>query len=217
MIGYKLKIKLLSDTTFGRGDGVAGSVDQEIEYDNNGFPYLKGRTLKGLLSEECDNFIALLAEPDKIYWQDIADTLFGKPGSSLDTIAQMQVGDACLPEDLRRVIEYGLKQENSQFNKTDILESLTTIRRQTSINPKTGIADNKSLRSSRVILRELEFTANLSFESTPDEEIKALLSVGVFALRRIGSCRNRGRGYVKCRLLESNHHEIKDEYLHYFN
>lgn len=217
MIVYKLKIKLLSDTTFGRGDGVAGSVDQEVEYDKCGFPYLKGRTLKGLLSEECDNFIALLPEPDKIYWQEIADKLFGKPGSSLETIAQMQVGDACLPADLRQVIEYELKQENSQFNKTDILESLTTIRRQTSINAKTGIADNKSLRSSRVILRELEFTANLSFEYTPDEEIKALLSVGIFALRRIGTCRNRGRGYVKCRLFESNNHEIKDEYLHYFN
>ena len=216
MIVYKLKIKLLSDTTFGRGDGLAGSVDQEVEYDNNGFPYLKGRTLKGLLSEECDNFIALLPEPDKIYWQEIADILFGKPGSSLDTIAQMQVGDACLLEDLRRVIEYELKNKK-ELTKTDILESLTTIRRQTSINPKTGIADNKSLRSSRVILRELEFTANLSFESTPDEQIKALLSMGVFALRRIGSCRNRGRGYVKCRLFESNNHEIKDEYLHYFN
>jgi hypothetical protein len=216
MIVYKLKIKLLSDTTFGRGDGVAGSVDQEVEYDKCGFPYLKGRTLKGLLSEECDNFIALLPEPNKIYWQEIADKLFGKPGSSLDTIAQMQVGDACLPEDLRRVIEYELKNKK-ELTKTDILESLTTIRRQTSINTKTGIADNKSLRSSRVILRELEFTANLSFESTPDEEIKALLSVGIFALRRIGSCRNRGRGYVKCRLFESNNHEIKDEYLHYFN
>ncbi|MFM7372541.1 MAG: RAMP superfamily protein, partial [Sphaerospermopsis kisseleviana] len=115
-------------------------------------------------------FIALLPEPDKIYWQDIADKLFGKPGSSLETIAQMQVGDACLPEDLRKVIEYELKNKK-ELTKTEILESLTTIRRQTSINPKTGIADNKSLRSSRVILRELEFTANLSFESTPDEEI----------------------------------------------
>jgi CRISPR/Cas system CMR subunit Cmr4 (Cas7 group RAMP superfamily) len=52
---YHLKIKLLSDTTFGRGDGVAGLIDQEVEHDANGFPYLRGRTLKGLLSEECDN------------------------------------------------------------------------------------------------------------------------------------------------------------------
>lgn len=28
-----LHLKLLSDTTFGRGDGVSGLVDQEIEHD----------------------------------------------------------------------------------------------------------------------------------------------------------------------------------------
>jgi RAMP superfamily len=212
---YTLQIKLLSDATFGRGDGVAGLVDQEIEHDPYGFPYLRGRTLKGLLSEECDNFIALL--PDKIYWQEVACQLFGKPGSSLHTIAQMQVGDAYLPEDLRQVIEYELKQKNPQLNKTDILESLTTIRRQTSLNSTTGTPDNKSLRSSRVILRELEFTANLSFESTPNDNVKALLSVGTFALRRIGSCRNRGRGYVKCSLFDPTGNEIKDDYLHYFS
>ena len=33
---YKLKIKLLSDTTFGRGDGVAGIADQEVEHDSYG-------------------------------------------------------------------------------------------------------------------------------------------------------------------------------------
>lgn len=48
---YSIKIKLLSDTTFGRGDGVAGLVDQEVEHDQYGFPFLRGRTLKGLLSE----------------------------------------------------------------------------------------------------------------------------------------------------------------------
>lgn len=56
---YKMKIQLLSDTTFGRGDGVAGLIDQEVEHDADGFPYLRGRTLKGLLSEECDNLIAV--------------------------------------------------------------------------------------------------------------------------------------------------------------
>ena len=45
---YYLKMLLLSDTTFGRGDGVAGLIDQEVEHDPNGFPYLRGRTLKGL-------------------------------------------------------------------------------------------------------------------------------------------------------------------------
>jgi hypothetical protein len=30
---YQLRIQLLSDATFGRGDGVAGLIDQEVEHD----------------------------------------------------------------------------------------------------------------------------------------------------------------------------------------
>src|SRR5690349_10479575 len=102
MSSYTLKIKLLSDTTFGRGDGVAGLVDQEVEHDRYGFPYLRGRTLKGLLSEECDNLVAVIPdESQRGHWQKVADKLFGKPGSTLDTQAIMYVGDACLPSDLR--------------------------------------------------------------------------------------------------------------------
>jgi hypothetical protein len=214
---YKLKIKLLSDTTFGRGDGVAGLIDTEVEHDQYGFPYLRGRTLKGLLSEECDNLIAVLS-PDSIrqHWQKVACKLLGKPGSTLETESQMNVGDACLPLKLRQAVADQMKQRDNKLTRVDILESLTTIRRQTAIDPTTGTADEKSLRSSRVILRELEFTADLSFAEKPSDETQTLLSVGTLALRRIGSGRNRGRGSVQCRLFDPENHEIKDEYLQRF-
>lgn len=215
MIAYQLKMKLLSDATFGRGDGVAGLVDQEVEHDPNGFPYLRGRTLKGLLSEECDNLIAVLPDSQRQHWQQVACKLFGQPGSTLDTIAQMQVGDACLPEDLRLAVAYQLKEEQ-QLTRVDILESLTTIRRQTAIDTKTGTPDENSLRSARLVLRDLEFTANLRFETQPDNNTLALLSVGTLALRRVGSCRNRGRGHVQCRLFDSQEKEITGNYLHFF-
>ncbi len=98
---YHLKIKLLSDTTFGRGDGVAGLLDQEVEYDPNGFPYLRGRTLKGLLSEECDNLVAVLPQRTREHWQQIAADLFGSPGSTLETVGKIHLGDACLPAETR--------------------------------------------------------------------------------------------------------------------
>ena len=215
MIAYRLKMKLLSDATFGRGDGVAGLVDQEVEHDPDGFPYLRGKTLKGLLSEECDNLIAVLPGDQCPYWQQVACKLFGKPGSTLDTIAQMQVGDACLPEDLRQVVAYQLKEEQ-QLTRVDILESLTTIRRQTAIDSQKGTPDKNSLRSARVVLRDLEFTAHLRFEKPPDDHTLALLSAGTLALRRVGSVRNRGRGYVQCYLFNSQEKEITVDYLRYF-
>ncbi|NES18971.1 MAG: RAMP superfamily protein [Symploca sp. SIO3E6] len=227
MSTYILKIKLLSDTTFGRGDGVAGLVDQEVEQDRYGFPYLRGRTLKGLLSEECDNLIAVLPdEHQRQHWQKIANNLFGVPGSTLETQAKIHVGDAGLPSDLRQAIAAQLdaEQDNKRKNprykptltSTDILESLTSIRRQTAINPEDGASAEHSLRSARVILRELPFESKLLFEtelntdSEEDQNILALLAVGTLALRRIGSGRNRGRGHIQCSLYQSQNEITKD-------
>ena len=219
---YHLKIKLLSDTTIGRGDGVAGLIDQEVEHDSNGFPYLRGRTLKGLLSEECDNLIAVLSNPPASRWQEAAKHLFGLPGSTLETISKMHVGDACLPEELRRAVGIQLNQEKTRpeyerkLTESDVLSSLTSIRRQTAIDPKDGAPAEQSLRSSRVVLRDLCFTALLLFEETPTADMLALLAVGSLALRRVGSGRNRGRGHVCCTLHDSTGKEITQDHLRYF-
>ena len=58
MTKYILKITLESDAVFGRGDGVAGAIDTEVQHDQNGFPFLNGRTIKGLLVQECADILA---------------------------------------------------------------------------------------------------------------------------------------------------------------
>ncbi len=204
---YKLKIKLLSDVIFGRGDGVAGLVDREVEHDPFGFPYLRGRTLKGLLSEECDNLIGVLPNSSRPAWQEIANQLFGTEGSGLGTEAAIHVGDACLPQDLREAVAAQIHHQ--ELTQADVLSSLTTIRRQTALDPVSGIPDAKSLRSSRVILRDLEFTADLIFVTKPTDEMLSLLVMSVKALRRLGSSRNRGCGRVCCTLPDLNQPGIK--------
>jgi hypothetical protein len=217
---YYLKMLLISDTTFGRGDGVAGLIDQEVEHDPNGFPYLRGRTLKGLLSEECDNLITVISDPPPFRWVEAAEHLFGIPGSNLETISKMHVGDACLPPDLRRAVGIQLDQERDKKEKklteSDVLSSLTTIRRQTSIDPEDGVPVEHSLRSSRVIIRDLCFTAPLLFEEKPTADMLALLAISTLALRRVGSVRNRGRGHVQCTLHDSNRKEVTQEHFRYF-
>jgi hypothetical protein len=210
---YQLKIKLLSDTTFGRGDGVAGLIDQEVEHDPFGFPYLRGRTLKGLLSEEGDNLIAMLTN-HRPSWERVACDLFGTLGSTIGTMGAVHVGDACLPEDLRQAVAFQIKDET--LTKTEVLDSLTTIRRQTSIDPQSGTADEGSLRSFRVVLRDLCFTADLIFEKMPSDEMRSLVAVGSLALRRLGSGRNRGRGHVQCTLHDADGNDITHHYANYF-
>lgn len=217
MSQYFLKIQLLSDTTFGRGDGVAGAIDQEVEHDAYGFPYLRGRTLKGLLREECDNLVMVLPENCRAAWQDTARNLFGTPGSGLGTMAALHIGDARLPEELRFAVAQQLDARSPSLQPADILASLTTVRKQTAIHPETGVAAERSLRVSRVVLRDLCFTADVQFEGEATTEYQALLAAGALALRRIGSGRNRGRGHVRCTLWQNKEQGQEDCTLKYFN
>ncbi len=133
-----IHLKLKSDATFGRGDGVAGLVDEEVEHDaETGLPFVRGRTLKGLLAEECANILfALSRQKSPVYanFEQAAKLLFGQPGSSLSDDAMMHVGPARLPKELRDAIEADVKR--GDLKPADILESLTAIRRQTAVNEK---------------------------------------------------------------------------------
>ena len=177
-----------------------------------------------MLSEECDNLITVISEPPPSRWIEAAEHLFGIPGSTLETISKMHVGDACLPLDLRREVGLQLDQERyrerigqeRRLTESDVLASLTTIRRQTAIDPEDGTPVEHSLRSSRVVIRDLCFTAQLLFEEKPTADMLALLAVSALALRRVGSVRNRGRGHVQCTLNDLNRKEVTQEHFRYF-
>lgn len=198
-MNYKIELKLLSDTTFGRGDGVAGLIDAEVEHDRFGLPFLRGRALKGLLAEECANI--LFAVGNKTNFQTAARNLFGVGGSGLNEDAKMHVGDAVLPDDLRRAVQFEI-QEN-HLTAEDVLTSLTTIRRQTAMTER-GAAKENSLRSMRVVLRDTIFEADLHFgeDFAPDSDEIVLLGACCRALQRVGLGRNRGRGKVETKLTD---------------
>jgi CRISPR/Cas system CSM-associated protein Csm3 (group 7 of RAMP superfamily) len=189
----QLRFTLLSDATFGRGDGVAGLVDEEIEHDTlTGLPYLRGRTLKGLLVEECANILyALQRNPAYDALCQAARDLFGNPGSTLDDDGLLHIGHAQLPQTLRDAIATDV--EAGRLSANDILESLTAIRRQTAIDD-SGAPERESLRAMRVLLRDLPLQADLTSEAPISDHHRALLVACALGLRRAGIGRNRGRG-----------------------
>ena len=66
-------------------------------------------------------------------------------------------------------------------------------------------------------MRESEFVSDLFFESQiVEEDILTLLAVGALSLRHLGSGRNRGRGHVRCTLLNADGEDITQTYLHRF-
>ncbi len=213
MTQFTIRIDLMSDATFGRGEGLAGVVDQEVEHDRYGLPFLRGRALKGLLVEECANILyALGTAPDEL--KQAAAFLFGQAGSTLNDDAKMPVGAAQLPGDLRRAIEADVESGNDveagKLTRLDVLESLTAIRRQTAVT-ETGAPEDGSLRSMRVILRGTSFVAPLHFDAKPDDKALSLLAACVMALRRAGTGRNRGRGRLSARLYEDGS-DVTDAY-----
>jgi hypothetical protein len=211
---YWLQLSLESDAAFGRGDGVAGVVNADIQHDLNGLPYLGGKTLKGLLDAACGEVLSAigLAKPGQLQaWQASAQRLFGAPGSEGEQVGCLHFGDALLPDDLRAAVARDIQA--GKILASDVLESLTTIRRQTAMEAETGAPLKNSLRTIRVILRKTFFIARLDFvaslagggkvSKTDQSRDVTLLAASVRALRRAGAHRNRGLGKLKADLFDA--------------
>lgn len=216
----ELRLKLKSDATFGRGDSVAGLVDEEVEYDSTtGLPFLRGRTLKGLLAEECANILFALSKQNLSIctkFEQAAKFLFGQSGSTIEDDAHMHVGAAMLPKGLSNAVEADVKANPPRLTPAQVLESLTAIRRQTAVDEKTGAPEEGSLRSMRVVLRDTPFIARLDFDQDPTTKVLALLAACVLSLRRAGIGRNRGRGGLAARLCDEHGRDITDNCFKYF-
>lgn len=210
---YILYFILESDATFGRGDGVAGVVDVEVQHDEWGCPYLGGRSLKGLLVGECAEILAALPGNVRGRWEKAAQRLFGNPGSGLQDNALLSVGDALLPSDLRAAIVQDIARE--KVRPEEVLGSITALRHQTAMG-ETGVPLEHTLRTIRVILRRTPFEAQLSFLEDPTEDYFALLAACVNAFRRAGTGRNRGRGRLKAELLDASRQSITKEHFTVF-
>lgn len=211
-----LRIRLLSDATFGRGDGVAGLVDAEVQHDEYGLPYLGGRTLKGLLGAECADIVPHLksAGADGLgHWKEAEQRLFGTSGGALEGEATLRIGPAQLPADLRAAIARDVREK--RVTRAEVLDSLTALRRQTAMD-ESGAPQKETLRTMRVILRDTILEAPLAFTAEPQPDDLALLAACVKAFRRAGTGRNRGRGRLVAELCDSDGRPVTDLYFDQF-
>ncbi len=237
-----LKMVLKSDAAFGRGDGIAGIIDNEVQHDELGCPYLNGKEIKGILVQECAGILAGLPAEKKSRWETAAQRLFGRAGSLEEDEARLVIGDARLPDDLRRALKNDLESEVANIQKDQydpdyenrkrivmnrfrarVLDSLTGFRQQTAINPLTGVARQHSLRTTRVILRETPFAAQLEYRSSgkstsekDEQDDLALLAACAAAFRRAGAGRNRGLGQLEAELLDAEKQSVQQDNLKNF-
>ena len=88
---YLVHIKLLSDAIFGSGMSMPGGEDICILTDSNGFPYMKGSTLKGIFREELINYLDWCGQDQDTIELKVNDIL-GKSGSDeIDSDRTLQI------------------------------------------------------------------------------------------------------------------------------
>ncbi len=190
----RLAVELLSDATFASGEGTPGLVDVEVTATRDGLPYLRGKTLHGLLREAWLEMRGAFPE-----LAGAGERLLGLEGD-LEETALLRIGDAHLDDDAVAWARHAVGRSRSPLHPQQILASLTDVRTQTARSRSTGAPEPGTLRSSRVILRGAVFEAPLAFEPAPGAEELRCLALSVLATRHGGLARNRGRGLLRCLL-----------------
>ena len=182
----KIRIELLSDLCPASGEGFAGVVDIDVNYDSHGLPYIPGKRLKGCL-RECGLDIVSVYEDE---YADIFYSIFGKTGESAPS--SINIGNGFL-EGYEEKIE---KIKNS--HRSEIAEAYTSTRTRTRM--ENGKAAHNSLRTIRTLNKGqvYEFSVSLAHE---DEKTLSFLKKCVMTLRSMGINRSRGLGEVKCDLV----------------
>lgn len=191
-----LHIELLSDATFGRGEGTAGEVDTEVEHDEFGIPFIGGKSVRGLLR---DTWLSM--RPHFSELREAGDRVFGPTKRFLDDdVGILRVGDAWLQKDVRDWLLAAATRddERERVPPAMILAACTDIRYQTAEDRLTGAPAAATLRSSRVVLRTFAFEAPLTWRAGdgPEDDDLRVLAMASLATRHGGLMRNRGRGHL---------------------
>lgn len=191
-----LMITLLSDTTFGRGEGTAGEVDVEVEHDKDGLPFIGGKVLHGLLR---DTWLSMRTAFANL--ESAAELVLGREATlKPEEDAILEIKDAVLPDDVRDWARYAVRRRADRLHPEQILKSLTDIRRQTAQSRITGAPEETTLRASRVVIRGVTFQAPLDWLQKPTSEQQQILALCTLGTRHGGLGRNRGPGFLQLTL-----------------
>lgn len=200
MSNFNLNIELLSDTLIGSGEGWGATIDSDIVFDKYGLPYIPAKRIKGCLRESAVEVLEMFERVNIGFAsQKEIDSLFGEAGS--EESGELSFSNAYIEyyASNKQWIEWLEDKHRNIFSKDTVLNTFTSIRRQTAIE-KNGLKKKYSLRTSRVLIRGLKFSAKMETSEEVDIEKIDLLSFAARNLRHIGTNRNRGFGLVNCSL-----------------
>ncbi|MGM0944695.1 MAG: RAMP superfamily CRISPR-associated protein [Bacteroidota bacterium] len=176
-------IHFYSDWHAGSGLSAGAEADAVVIKDSNGFPYIPGKTLKGIFVDAFQDFQLLEIEG---FSKDSQKALFGDFDleTGITSPGKLFFSNATLPQDEKKAI--GL----------DHAEFLYRTIASTAIDTATGVAKNTSLRTTEVCI---PLTLEAYIGGAIKEDIKILDQLAKY-IRSLGANRNRGLGRCSIKL-----------------
>ena len=168
-VELQVRLELLSDTIFGSGHSIPGGEDIAVCQDENGYPYLKGTTFKGLLRESMQ---------DLLEWS----------GGSMDTVEELLGKEGWTgTAGGRRLHLTPLTLEEKPE------ESETCYDHRTFTSLENDVVKTGTLRSAVCVCRGQTFTGRIFCE----EQDVSLVRESILGIKWLGTMRSRGFGRVK--------------------
>ncbi len=187
----KIRMQLLSDVIFGNGMSIPGGEDISVLCDENGFPYYKGGTFKGIFREALEQYLEWTM-PDKDKIEERADRLLGKSGDDMVSHpGKLIFSDFQLSDYVKQQILAEAKKGQGECRDT-VLHALSHLRTFTAIS-EDGIVAEGSLRSCRCVNKGLNFYSQVEYSREDEELVAEVLS----CIKWIGTMRSRGFGKVR--------------------
>ncbi len=211
---YKVIIKTLSDTIIGSPEAFGPIIDNDIVFDDNGFPYIPAKRIKGLFRNAAEDLLSiegfkkLISLPEEI---NIIDKLFGEMGST-EAVPNIIFDNLYIFDrvELNQWCDYLKDKYPSFFNYNAVVDYFTDVRHQTAIDPETKITKEHSLRTIRVLSGQNEFSGYITV-NYKNENVEKLLSFISLYLDRMGSKRNRGFGKIEVEILDESGNSLTNK------
>ena len=206
-----LEIKLKSDLCAGSGKSLGSLIDSDVCFDEYGLVYIPSKRIKGLLKESFIEYSDLIRTDENTQeLNDLSNNLFGVEGNN--NSCDLIIDNAYLENVEKIKDDIGNIEEKYKkyLSKQRVANANTYVRYQTAVENETGVAEENSLRATRVVASGTIFYANVEIKTNKELEI---LEKCTKLVTHMGTNRTRGYGEVICTIKDIE--EQKNENISY--
>ncbi|GAB4336726.1 MAG: hypothetical protein Kow0037_18320 [Calditrichia bacterium] len=201
---YKMQLTFLSDWHIGTGAGIPGVSDRAILRDEEGFPFIPGRTLRGILRDMHEQLSELAHLKAKI---PAPEEIWGtrqKGAEKTSREGRWLVGNGELAPKIKTPLKDASKEVRQIW-----LNEFTFIAPRISLDPRKRVKEDHLafIEMGRKGL-QFEFTISRRDGGAMDDKEMLLLRLLTLTVQRLGGTRRRGKGRVElCLHADGNRQE----------